>query len=393
MTAPVERFRGGRATVTIPAALALVGVAALVIGALVAPRRMFFAYLTAYAFVVTVALGALLFLMIGHAMNAGWPVAVRRLTEAIVGALPLLFVLFAPLLLGLRALYPWAAPASIQDAEVRELVLHKARYLNVPFFVARLIVYFGVWIACGTLLRHFSMRGDEAPARDFSRRLRAISAGMLPAVALTLSFASFDWLMSLEPTWYSTMYPVYVFAGGFVAAIALITVLAHAAERSGLLDVLSSSHYYALGRLLLAFTVFWAYAAFFQVMLIWIANKPEEIQFYLRRYEGPWAGATWALVFARFVLPFFALLSYRLKRRPELLSAVALWVFAAHYVDIHWLVIPAAADGGAYHWLDAGALLAIGGASTAFAALRLRGRRMLPIHDPALDKALRYESL
>ncbi|AUX33768.1 MULTISPECIES: hypothetical protein [Sorangium] len=395
MNLRIPVFRGGRAIVTRSLGLALVGAALLVAGAFVDRERLFYAYLAAYAYAVTTAVGALIFLMICHAMNATWPVAVRRLAEAIVGALPLLAVLFLPLLFGLDALYgEWLHPETIREEHVREVVLHKQPYLNLPFFLVRTAIYFAVWLAFGALLRRGSLRGDATPALAAGGRLRVISVVGLPLVALTLSFASFDWLMSLAPTWVSTMFPVYVFAGGFVAAIALLTVLAFAAERAGLLPGLGASHYYALGRLLLAFTIFWAYAAFFQFMLIWITDRPEEIEFFLRRSHGPWRTETLVLVLARFVIPFAILLNYRIKRRPAWLSAVAAWVVAAHYLDMHWLVAPEIPGARApLHWLDLAALLAVIGASVAFAALRMRNRPLAPINDPALPAALRYESV
>ena len=394
MSAVAPVFRGGRRLIAGSLGLALLGALLLVAGAIVDRRRFFFSYLAAYAYAVSVAVGALLFLMTCNAMRAGWPVAVRRLIEVIVGALPLLAVLFAPLLFGLDILYPWLDPASIPDEHARELVRHKAPYLNLPFFLIRTAVYFAIWIGVAALLRRWSLRQDDDPARGAGDRPQALSAGALPLAGLALSFAAFDWLMSLDQTWVSTMFPVYYFAGGFVSAIALLTVLTYAADRAGLLPGINESHYYALGRLLFAFTIFWGYAAYFQLMLIWLANLPGEVQFYTRRSRGPWEAVSAALAFAQLVIPFFVLLSYRVKRNPALLAAVGAWILAAHYIDLHWLVVPEHAPRGfPYHWIDLGALLAIGGASAAFAALRLRGRRLVPINDPELPRALRYESV
>ncbi len=391
----IPAFRGGRRLVQVSGGLALLGAAALALGAFVDPTRLFFSYLAAYAYAASTAVCALILLMICNAMRATWPVAVRRLLEAIVGALPLLAVLFVPILLGAETLYHgWLRPEDITDEHARALVEHKRSYLNLPFFLVRAGVYFVVWIACGELLRRWSLKADADPALAASRRPDIFSAVALPPVAFAFSFAAFDWLMSLEPTWYSTMFPVYVFAGGFVAALALLTALTRAAERGALLPKLSESHYYALGRLLLAFTIFWAYAAYFQFMLQWIANLPEEVEFYLHRAHGGWGTVAAALVVVQFAIPFLLLLNYRLKRRPGLLAAVALWILAAHYIDVHWLVVPAAPGHPArYHWLDLAALVAVVSASVAFAALRLRGKRMAPVNDPALPAALRYESV
>ncbi|WP_437668707.1 hypothetical protein [Sorangium sp. So ce131] len=395
MNPRIPIFRGGRAIVAWSLGLALLGGLLLVAGAFVDPTRLFYAYLAAYTYAVSTVVGALIFLMTCHAMGATWPVAVRRLVEAILGALPALAVLFVPLLFGLGSLYgEWLRPESIEDEHVRAIVLHKTPYLNLPFFLVRTGIYFVVWLVLAALLRHGSLRGDARPELALGGRLRAISVAGLPLVALALSFAAFDWLMSLQPTWVSTMFPVYVFAGGFVAAIALLTVIAFASDRAGLLPGLNTSHYYALGRLLLAFTIFWAYAAFFQFMLMWLADRPEEAEFYLHRAHGPWGAVSLALVLARFVIPFLVLLNYGIKRRPAWLAAVAAWILAAHYIDLHWLVVPdAPGERAPYHWLDLAALLAVVGPCVALAALRLRGKPLVPVNDPALPAAFRYESV
>jgi hypothetical protein len=387
-------FTGGKRVLNASLGLAAVGVALLVIGLFVDRTRLFFAYLTAYAYVVSIVVGALLFLMICHAMRAGWPVAIRRLTEGIVSTLPLLAVLFIPLVFGLHVLYPWIDPASVTDPHARHLIEHKQPYLNVPFFLIRTGVYFVIWTAVGLLLCRWSAARDRDPERLVDRKLYGLSAGALPPVAIAVTFASFDWLMSLEPTWVSTMFPVYFFAGGFLGALACLTVLTASAQRAGLLPGISSSHYYALGRLLLGFTVFWAYAAFFQFMLIWMANQPSEVEFYLLRIRGPWSTVTAILVIVHFVFPFLILLNYHIKRVPSALATIAVWLLVAHYLDVHWLVVPLAGRAGfPFSFLDLGALLAVGGVTVAFGVLQLRGRPLLPINDPALPRALEYKSV
>jgi hypothetical protein len=385
-------FRGGARLLRLSLVLAALGVLGLVIGAFVDRHQLFFAYLTAYAYAVSIAGGALIFLMIGHVMGAAWPVLVRRLTETIVASWPLLALLFIPILFGVHVIYPWARPETLSDEATRELVHAKRSFLNVPFFVVRSAVYLGVLTTVSLLLRRWSLQRDMDPRADVEGRLRTLSAGGLPAVALTFSFASIDWLMSLTPTWFSTMYPVYWFAGGFVAALALLVVLTFTAQEEGLLPEVSPSHYYALGRMLLGFVIFWAYVAYFQAFLIWIAHRPDEIAFFVDRVQGPWRVVSIVLVIVQFVAPFFVLLSYRNKRTPPLLATVAAWVLAAHYLDVHWLVMPSARPHTPFHWLDLAALLAVGGACTAFSVTRLRGRAILPIHDPALPRAIHYES-
>lgn len=387
-------FRGGKRAITVSLALALLGVILLVIGIFVDPARTAFAYLAVYVYLVSIAVGALLFLMICHAMRAGWPVAVRRLVEAIVKTQPLLLVLFIPILFGLRALYPWIHPETEIDPHDHALLIHKAPYLNLGFFLARTALYFVIWIVVGHLLCRWSEAKDRDPAIAVNHRLYALGGGAIPVVGLAMTFASFDWIMSLYPLWFSTMFPVYYFAGGALGAVAVLTLVTAIADRRGLLPGVNPSHYYALGRLLLTFTVFWAYCAFFQILLIWEGNKPDEVVFYLKRIHGPWATVSAILVLVQFVIPFFILLNYRIKRVPGSLAAVAVWLLIAHYIDVQWLVVPEIQPGGSpYSFFDLGAILAEGGLTVAFAVHRLRGLPLLPINDPGLAKALEYDSV
>lgn len=386
-------FRGGAGVIKASLSLAALGVVLLVIGLFADPARLWFAYLTAYAYVASIAVGALLFLMICHAMRARWPVALRRLTEGVVETLPLLAVLFIPLLFGLKTLYPWLRPEEVTDPVARQLLEHKRPYLNLDFFLIRTGIYFAIWIIVGHLLCRWSERKDRDIDLPVDDKLYALSSGALPLVALATAFAAFDWLMSLSPLWFSTMYPIYYFAGGFLGALAVLTVLTALAERRRLLPALSASHYYALGRLLLAFTIFWAYAAFFQLLLIWSANRPDEVEFYLKRTHGPWRTVSAVLLIVQFAVPFLLLLNYQLKRVPGALASVAAWLLVAHYIDVHWLIVPELSRAGfPYSFLDLGAILAVGGVAVAFAVYRLRGRYLVPIHDPGLPEALRYDS-
>jgi hypothetical protein len=375
-------------------AAGIVGSAGIAIGLAIDVRQVLFSWLIAYTFALTIVLGMAAFLMACHTMAATWPVALQRLAEATTAIMPLLALFVVPVLLGLSRLYPWMHPNTITDAHVAELLRHKLPLMNRPFVVGRAIVYVAVWVGVCAGLRGFSVAMDRADGPDLTLRLRAFSAVLLPALGITGSWAAFDWLMSLSPDWYSTMYGLYVLAGGFLGSLALMVVLVVGLQGAGHLPGVQRSHYYALGRLLLSFVVFWGYVAYFQFFLIWIADKPLESRWYLERLRGGYRWISGFLVVAHFLIPFFALLPYAVKQRARALRLIAVWLLVAHYVDVHWLIAPARGAGtnGVFHWLDAAALLCVGGFSLAFGVWRQRGHALAAAWAPAYERALEYHS-
>lgn len=393
-----------RRALFVSALVAVLGLAAWLAGLAAAPERALHAWLAAYAWGVSLALGALCLVMIGHTTGAKWFVAVRRLAESVAATLPLFALLLLPVLLGAGSLYPWVPPLDGLPEPLRDLVLKKDAWLNLPGFVLRSALYLAVWSALALALLRWSLRQDradrdraaEAPPRE---RPVLLSGLGLVAFAFTLTFAAVDWLMSLQPEWVSTVFGAYWFAGGMVAAIALLVLLARAMERGGpLAGRVSPAHYHALGRLLLTFVVLWAYLAYAQGFLVWIANLPAEAGWYLDRWEHGWSWVLWTLIVGHFALPFLALLSRPLKRSPRALSIVAVWLLAMHYVDVFWLVLPALRRHGgpaptaAGLWLDLAALAAVAGAAVAYGAWRFAGRPAVPEGDPLLAASMEYES-
>jgi hypothetical protein len=414
-------FEGRRST-WVMFGVALVGWVVVLIGLTVARVQTHFAYLTAFAFVTSIALGALIFLMTTYAVGATWNATVRRLNECIVSVMPVLAVCFLPIAFGLHDLYQWTASASSLSEHEQHLLAHKQAYLNPPFFIARAVLYFALWTLAALALCRWSVRRDVAdrpaaeglPARlhpagtqpgagsasaltpsrvlEPHARERAFSSAGLPLVGLALTFAAFDWLMSLQPFWMSSIFGVYYFAGGFVASIGLLAALAHAAARSGT-DVIRPAHFHALGRLMFGFTVFWAYIAFFQALLISLPNRPDEVVFYVRRLTGGWRGVAWALLVLRFLVPFFVLLPRDIKFRGHLLAVVGLGLVAGQYLDMYWLVMPIGTGHGPHPTLwDLGALCAVAGTCGVAGALWLRGKAIVPIGDPLLEQSIAYRS-
>jgi len=354
----------------------------------------------AYFLVFSVAVGGLILLMIGYVANARWMAVVRRATEAIALPMPLLAVLFVALPFGASWIYPWqTVPPDATHREI-EVLAHRRPYMNLTWFSVRGATYFAILIAASYLLRRWSVRRDCPPVvravdpEVALRRERRLAAAMLPPVGLALSFASIDWVMSLEKLWFSSIFGIYVFAGGFVAAIALVTVLSAriwSGEQAP--GWLTRNHFHALGRMMFAFTVFWAYNAFFQALLIRIANKPEEVTFFLHRDHGVWRALIYVLILGRFAVPFLVLMPRRPKFDPRLMAAIGWWIVAMHLVDVYWLVIPSQVPGGQpLSWLDLAALAAVVGAAVAVAARRQREVAVVAVGDPFLDEGAAYRS-
>lgn len=376
------------------AIVAIVGAIVLAIGLAVDPGRAFLSYLWAYVFAFTIAFGALVFLCIGYAANARWMAVVRRTTEIVALPLPALVVLFVPIVFGLAWLYPWHTPPAGMPHHELEVLAHRAPYLNTAAFVIRAIVVFALLLVAAELLRRWSRRRDGNTATVVDPvaalgRERGFASAMLPITGLAFTVAVIDWAMSLNGVWYSSMFPVNAFAGGFLAAIALITVLT-----ARLRDpAVTPNHFHALGRMLFAFTVFWAYTAFFQAMLMWIADKPEEIVFFARRTEGTWAAFAGILVLGHFALPFFYLLPRGPKFRRRAMAIAGWWLLAMHLVDTYWLVIPSHVPGRlVVHWLDLAALAVVGGAVVATAAWRQHRVALLATGDPFFADGAAYRS-
>ena len=393
-------FRG-RKLVLVAAAIAVLGFILLAIGLVVDPGRAWLSYLWVFTFAFSIAVGALIFLMIAYATNARWMSVVRRATELVMLPLPALAVLFVPVLFGLGWLYPWHTPRGELSHHELEILEHRHSFMNSTAFAIRAILYFAVLLIASLLLRRWSLRRDRAadappPADPVAAlgRERRFASGMLPAVAFAFTFAVIDWVMSLQAVWYSTIFGIYLFAGGFLSAIAIVTIYtARLWMHQEGHRWITRNHFHALGRLLFAFTVFWTYAAFFQAMLIKIANKPEEVTFYIARTEGAWWVFVWILIVGHFLLPFLFLMPRAIKFRPQAMAGAGAWLVLMHLVDTYWIVIPAQVQGAfPFHWLDLGALAAVLGTCVAVAAWRQRGVTLVAERDPFIVEGAVYRS-
>jgi hypothetical protein len=369
----------------------VLGAALLGLEAATDPVRALFAYTAAFAFCVSVALGALVFIQLVHAAHAVWVIPLRRLVEAPATTIPLYLVLFVPLAVGYRYLYPWAHPWLIADLESRAHAVQVARWFNPAFFVARAYLYLLVWTGVALVLRRASVKQDEGKQPKLTERQRTFSAATLPLIAFTLSFAAFDWFMPLVAGWSDDLYGIYFFVGGFFGAIGLLAVSTGIAVRSGILPhEVGPSHMSAVGRVLLTSVILWSYIAAVTLILIWIANLPRETRFFSERVRGAWVYVSWVLFLGHFLVAFLVMLLRSLKRHAVSLAAAGAWAVAMHVVDVYWLIVPS--SGRSPSLLDAGALLAVGGVVTMFAVWRFKAVRPYPVGETYLGHALRYEA-
>ncbi len=389
-------------------------------------ERAFFSYLFAFATVLSIALGALAFVLFQHVTRAGWSAVVRRVSEATMATLPLFAVLFIPIaVLGFHSLYPWSHESdAILEAKRWWLGANEGNGSGQKFYV-RAVIFFGIWTVLSQLLWRWSVQQDklvdDIAARDaLSDKLQTLSAGGTFLYALSLSFAAIDWLMSLQPHWYSTMYGVYYFAGAILGFYAFLALATMALQKGGMLKTaVTTEHYHDIGKFVFGHTVFWAYIAFCQFMLIWYANIPEETEFYMVRMTGGWQYLSLGFAIFHFFVPFLFLVSRHVKRSRVGLAIGSIWILAAHVIDIYWNVLPnfgahgghdavaGAAHGAAgevaeavahhapgfsLHLLDFTAFIGIVGLFIATFVFILKKHAVICLGDPRLAESLRHEN-
>jgi hypothetical protein len=377
-------------------------------------ERFLRAYLVAFCFVLSLSLGGLFFTMLHHLTRAGWSVVLRRIAEGLAGNLRWIWILFIPIVIGLftTELYPWAHAAD------DPLLDHKEPFLNTTFWLIRAVIYFVVWAALAHLFVGHSVAQDASGDPRLTLRMQRIAAPGMILYGFTQTFAIIDWVMTLEPHWYSTMFGVYFFAASCCGFGATMVILCFAIQRTGrVTESITTEHYQDLGKFLFAFgVVFWAYIAYSQYMLIWYANIPEETGWFAARQLGGWKGLSILLVIGHFIGPFLILISRHPKRWKGFLAVAALWMLVMHFIDIYWLVMPAIpaeliasvstyaelvaefestyAETYDLHWSMVDPLCALGlvGVAVAGTAAGLGRVSLIPEGDPRLPESLAFEN-
>jgi hypothetical protein len=365
----------------------ITGLGVSAIGGLFNPAQFFQSYLMAYMLCLGTTLGCLALGMVHQLSGGAWGVVLRRPIGGAVRVLPLLTLLFLPILFGMGRLYIWTH-ADVVAAD--DVLRHKHLYLNVPFFIARAALYFLVWNGISYFLNAWSLEQDRTGDPQIARRMQRLSAAGLVAYGLTITFASFDWLMSISPDWYSTIFGVLIIGGQGLSALAfLIVAIAWLSRRPPLDRIIKPAHFHDAGNLMLAFVMLWAYFSFSQYLIIWAGDLPAEISWYQHRLQTGWRVIAIALVVFHFAVPFLILLSRRVKREAAALARVAILILAARLVDLFWLIAPDFHRGGvSVSWLDIVLPVSLAAIWLGTFVWQLRGRAILPVHDPEFDETL-----
>ncbi|MEM1041567.1 MAG: hypothetical protein AAGI91_02965 [Bacteroidota bacterium] len=394
----------------IPLAVGVVGLTVGAIGFFGDHYSFWYSYLTAWVFCLSISIGALFFVMIQHVPRSKWVTAVRRFPEMLMTNFWLLALLGIPMFLfGMYDLYHWThkelyeiLPDGTPGPDYDAIVAGKRAYLNTPFFYVRMVAYFAVWITISTKLYRISVHQDTVPRRDVGKDLRRVSAWGIPLAAVATAFAGFDLIMSLDPHWFSTMFGIYFFAGGFLASIATVTFLALAYRSAGMLrHEVNEEHYHDLGKYLFAFTVFWTYIAFSQYMLIWYGNLPEETVWFQHRITHGWEHVTTALIWGHFILPFFILIPRFAKRVAPILAIMCVWTLVMHYIDLWWQIRPSLYvathkeiyQDAAFVWTDFALWFGMVGLFFGATLWRASRHSITPYNDPYYAKSLRFQNI
>jgi hypothetical protein len=377
----LKKFQG------IAVVVGVVGIAALLAGFFITnPEQFLRSYLVGFTFWNGMALGCLVLMMIQYMTGGAWGMMARRTFEAGSRVLPLMALLVIPIYLGATHLFPWTYPAAAHD----QVLIAKSWWLNLPGFYIRAPLYYIIWGALMFLLNKWSLEQDSNPDQYIAKRLERLSGAGIVIFTFSMTAAAIDWLMSLSPHWFSTIFGLLVIIGQVLSALALcVATFVLMANYAPLKTLITKRHLHDLGKLMLALTMLWAYLSFSQLILIWSGNLPEEISYYIDRLNGGWEYVGALLLLFHFAFPFLMLLSQKLKKNPKTISTIAIYIILIRLLDIIWLVEPNFGNQHLnIHWMDFAAPIGMGGLWLAYFFFNLRQRPILPVNAPDLQRAL-----
>jgi len=360
---------------------------ALVLGAVLNARHFFHGYLVGFVFWTGITVGSLALLMLQHLTGGAWGLVIRRVLEASTRTFPLMLLLFIPVAIGLKHIYPWTDAAVMNSTAALQ---KKTSFLNPSFFILRAFVYFAIWSALAMALNWLSGQQDRAESRQVRKRMQMISGPGLVLTIICITFAAIDWVMSLDPSWYSTIYGLIFVAAWALSALAFtILIMSWLSAREPMSAVVQPRHSHDWGNLTLALVMLWTYFAFSQYLLIWSGNLPEETTWYVARKHGGWGAIALAVVIFQFAFPFLMLLSRATKQNAQRLAMLAALILVMRVIDVIWLIEPTYSRGDfVFNWMDYVAPIAIGGLWLGTFAWQLQKRPLLPINDPQLEQAV-----
>ncbi len=357
------------------------------IGLFVDQHRALLNYLIAYMFILSIGIGSLLLIALEYVGGADWSVPIRRVVEFLAAVIVILPILVLPLVLNIHNIFHWAHTDVVANDEILK---GKSPYLNQTFFIIRVFAILAIWGLFYYLLIRNSNQQDKTRDQLLTKKNIILSAIFIPIFAITITLTAIDWLMSLEPRWFSTIFGVYFFASSVVASLAVVTLFVIKLRKNGYLHPkLVDDHLFSLGALQFAFINFWAYIAFSQYLLVWYANLPEENFWFLHRWQNGWQFLSLLLIIAKFIVPYAALLSQPSKMDPKRLTFVSYWILFAHFVDLYWLVMPNM-NGFYFSWIDFIVPLIVTGAIILIFNYRAKKSNLVPIGDPKLQKGLDF---
>jgi hypothetical protein len=383
-----SRWAKGRNTLVLAV---LISAIACVAGYLNDPVRFHESYLIAFAFVAATGLGAFFFVMVQYLSGSAWSVTMRRIMENIMFTLPVCAILFIPIAFGLKDIYPWMDGANVGLGARLAL---KREYLSENFFILRTCIYFTLWSIWIFSIYYQSTKQDkERSARQMNIIARWSAPGLFLVVVIG-TLASYDWLMSLSPKWYSTIFGLYILSGGALTFMSIVTLICLGFRRAGILKKsITPEHYHDLGKWLFALTAFYTYMAFSQYLLIWYANLPEETIWYRNRMVGSWLPLSLAMPFLRFLIPFFVLLCRPAKRSLKVIAGIAIYSILVEYIELYWIVMPTYfKTGPQISWMDFATLAATLSVCALVFWSRFRKNKMAPVGDLRFEQSLHFEN-
>jgi len=384
----ISRWNTGRNVLVFAALLGIIG---CIVGYITNPARLYQSYTVAFAYTSLLGLGALFFVMVQFLTGSAWSVTMRRIMENVMITLPVGLILFIPVAMGLHEIYPWMnKPAVVSGA----MLGTKGTYLSQNFFLLRTVVYFLLWSLWAGSIYHQSTKQDsQRSVKQMYIASRWSAPGLFLVIAVG-TLASYDWLMSLEPRWYSTIFGLVMLSGGGLSFFSVVTLVCLAFRRAGILkNSITIEHYHDLGKWLLCMTAFYTYVAFAQYFLIWYSNIPEETIWYRHRMVGAWLPISLAMPFLRFIIPFSILLCRPAKRSLKVIGFIAVWSLVVEYIDLYWIVMPTYyKTGPQLHWLDLATMLTTASICGLVFWSRFRKHKMVPVGDLRFKQSLNFEN-